>query len=158
MLNPWLLANALTGHAYLFWIALVLWRPFGAQSHFHVFARYRIINEDDLFHLYLNDDLVHIVERSKTAMSWCIAHYEQRWELASNLIKTDRELSAREFDMRVHRDLSTVGCAEDRHLHLDLFFENKDRMVQLRDKLQKYVNLAKRNKYMGEQTTSTISG
>lgn len=113
---------------------------------YYVLENYKIVKQNEFYELYHHNIFKDKTYKSKTAISWCIAHYEQRWELARDLILTDHRLAAREFDVDIHSLRMNQGDKTYRALHRDLYYENVDRSKMLKRKLNKLTNLAKYNK------------
>jgi hypothetical protein len=113
---------------------------------YHVFDRYKIVQGEFDFALYLHDDLVAKVAHGKTAISWCLAHNARDWYLASELIKLDHTVQAREFDILLHKTLAKKTQDDKHELHRTLFYEHINRLREAKAKLNKCVSLAKYNK------------
>jgi len=122
---------------------------------YYVFDKYKIVKEQGRFALYRSETFVNYVNKSSTAMSWCLANKSQNWQLAHDLIYYDNQIESKKFDMDIHKQMAKkVDNDDDRNLHYDLYVESLNRLKQFERNLQKSVNLAKYNKIKDFQNES----
>ena len=110
---------------------------------YKLFDKYVIIKDNDEYKLYKNNEYMATVSLSRSAVSWCVADEQRDWQLANEIVRLDRLVAGKQFDIEVHKIQSSKGKKDKRELHQDLYLDSLIRLKAAKANLDNCINLTK---------------
>lgn len=111
---------------------------------YEIFGRYRIIPNKKGVQVYSRANLVGQFGSTRSAMSWCVADWHQRYNLARWILQTDQRLGLLNSDIMVRSGMIERGRRAQWKEDVGTKLHSKVlRRFQLENQLDKYVKMAK---------------
>ena len=110
-----------------------------------VYGTYRIVQEEEEFHIYKNSTHISSVSHYSTALAWCVADKFKRNYLTKDILKFNKQLNSKWFEIENYKSLVKSPSVDKERKEILLVKLSQDviKYQKVRTELQNCVKKAK---------------